>query len=148
MMRQRVMSETKYDLTEAHLMLGREAARYGDWTGERHAAAAVLMRELATLDEAKLKSAAVTAQIGAHLIEPHVLRFEFAGGHRVLVVYEEGMFVARDPAGKRPSVDIDLHFNAYTNLFESHEADPAHPGLRRSAATLIVKKAFQHLHET
>lgn len=141
------MSQTTYDLAEAHLLLGREAARHGDWSGERHAAAAVLLRELATLDEAKLKSAAVTAQIGAHLIDPHVLRFEFAAGHRVHVIYEEGRFVARDPEGKRPSLDIDLHFNAYTQQFESHEGDPAHPGLRRSAATLIVKKALQHLHE-
>lgn len=141
------MSDTTYDLAEAHLLLGREAARYGDWSGERHAAAAVLVRELATLDKANLKSAAVTAQIGAHLIDPHVLRLEFAGGHRVVVTYEGGKFVASDPAGKRPPIDIELHFNAYTHHFESHEVDHAHPGVRRSAATMIVKKALQQLHE-
>jgi hypothetical protein len=141
------MSESKYDLAEASLLLGREATRHGDWSGERHAAAAVLMRELATLDQYNLKSVAVTAQIGARLIDPHSLRIEFAGGECVVVTYDAGKFVAGDLGGNRPPLEIDLHYNAYSHMFESYESDPAHHGLRRSAAAQILRKAFQRLHE-
>jgi hypothetical protein len=140
------MTDTKYDLAEAQLLLGREAARHGDWSSERHAAAAELFRELASLDKAGLKTVAVHVGIGAHLVDPHWLRFDFEGGVRVVVTYEHGRFTASDPAGKRPSLDIELEYNAYSQRFETHESDPAHAGSRRSATTLIVRKAIQHLH--
>jgi hypothetical protein len=140
------MSET-YDLAEARLLLGREATRHGDWTSELHAAAAVLLRELATLDQINLKTVAVTVEIGAHLSDPHSLRIEFVGGERVAVTYNAGRFVVSDPGAKRPQVDIDLHYNAFSRVFESLEIDPSHPGLRRSAATQVVKKTIQQLHE-
>jgi hypothetical protein len=107
------MSET-YDLAEARLLLGREATRHGDWTSELHAAAAVLLRELATLDQINLKTVAVTVEIGAHLSDPHSLRIEFVGGERVAVTYNAGRFVVSDPGAKRPQVDIDLHYNAFS----------------------------------
>lgn len=141
-----LMSGT-YDLAEASLLLGREATRHGDWTSELHAAAAVLMRELATLDQINLKTVAVTVTIGTHLSDPHSLRIEFVGGERVAVTYSNAKFVVSDPGGKRPQVDVDLHYNAFSRVFESLEIDPAHPGLRRSAPTQIVKKTIQQLHE-
>jgi hypothetical protein len=141
------MSEPKYDLAEASLLLGREATRHGDWSSEQHGAAAALLRELATLDQLGIKSVAVTAQIGTHLSDPHSLRIEFVGGDRIAVTYDRGKFVASDPAGQRPPLEIDLQYNAFLGMFESFENDPTHHGVRRSAATQIVKKAFQHLHE-
>jgi len=141
------MADLKYDLVEAQLVFGREAARHGDWSIERHAAAAELLRELATLGDANLKSVGVHVEIGAHPTDPHRLRFDFTG-QRVVIAYEAGVFNALDPAGKRPALEIDLDFNAYTGLFETHESDPAHPGARRSAATSIMKKLLQQLHST
>lgn len=140
------MSDSKYDLTEARLALGREAARHGDWSSERHAAAAELFRQIASLDSANVKSVAITVGIGPHLVDPHWLRFDFVGGVHVIVTFEQGRFTARDPSDQRPPLEIELEYNAVSSVFETHEADPAHPGGRRSAATHVVKKAIAQLH--
>src|SRR5688500_6955586 len=134
----------KYELDDASVLLGREAAKHGDWRKERHQAAVELFEAVATL-ASQQRHFLIKCDPGnpRDHRQPPTLHFDF-GDAQVQVTYAAGKFGAFSPDGKH-QVDFDLEFNGYLLAFESAQDDPHKPGKRRPAAAVLLEAVIANL---
>lgn len=132
---------SKYELDEAALLFGREAARHGDWTDQKRQAAIELFEAVATLDD-RQPNFVITCEAGdpEDSQQPPTLLFDL-GDTRVRVTYASDMFGAFSEDGQR-QIDFELEFNGCLRVFESTQEVA---GKRRAAAVVLIEAVLANL---
>lgn len=132
---------SKYELDEAALIFGREAARHGDWTEQKHQAAVELFEAVATLDD-RQPNFVITCDPGdaADTQQPPTLLFDL-GDTQVRVTYAAGTFGAFSEDGQR-QIDFELEFNGCLRVFESAQEVA---GKRRAASAVLIEAVIANL---
>ncbi len=130
-----------YELDEAAMLFGREAARHGDWAEDMHRAAVELFEAVATLDD-RQPHFVITCNPGSphDPVEAPSMHFDL-GDVRATVTYADAAFSAVSEDGTRHN-PFELAYNGCLRAFESTQEVA---GKRRDAAAVLVEAVIANL---